>query len=1003
MRTTPRQSSIRSHEHSAISRQTSTISRAPSRSDSRATVTTSNPQTSITVDEFGHDSGIFIPERRHFLCSDADVVQLSSSYKRISKSRTSLNSRKPGSITTRSSDAGLGGPDDSPGIEVRNPGAKGMPKSMSFLRGGVDYMPPSVRDEYRKAASSKASVSYLHAAPSFPRTVRGTRDQKAFRTTMRGGSGSNQESSTAYHRSSGTVTNLRHRKSFSEKARDVSVSLKYRIKRLISKIEGAPPTFPPQQTQATRPHFRDFAGASLAQAYHDVPDIGSTTPRKLPFDRSFRATGSQGSSLRSRSAHSINGVQSRITSWTNSISLDSDAPSRLMTEAERKRLSIIKEHGLHVPSSSAGSHLRSATRERSGRRSSVFRQPIREHSPGEVGVSQSRLASALVKEIDRAAPTADMMQDDGTALRKHMHEFERSSSLMGADPTARVLSNDTIVNRSIKVAHTPISRKVLSELPADSPDPTKDAAFYRKSLYRKASQTIDPAVNADRAVSPGQDFNSQFKAPIDQRTSANDICNRDSTESTVDHTKDQLVTPGSVYSKTTQNDFLNHQADLFPRPQPQTRDTKTQIVITDHEGRKHYGSLQPGDIVSRPSVEVEQEVLSALVKEIQGLSPIKGNRTEGRSAVQSVRAIDFVSVPRRGHHRENAEVGNGVLPNVTNQTRAAMSRVPSRKSSKAWELRDMARRASWRLKGTKSMVALRKENAPVSNLRIAPVPNSIMIRERRVLPSIKSYQSLGKESTASLRSVRSHRDVPIMNLARPASIVTAGSYVSSAQHVQSREKRDERAGLTTGTSVPSGNPAAHRNDGRRQFDITGLSKVSNSPAPVNENLTFGRSNSLLKPSKVLAQEHVRKMQAMSSKLRTETEHRLSSVRAPLAPMSYEGTPKACPLRSETAQSTYVDYLSPLTTARDREVYSPGLIDDYNCSASDLGLYRQDVSRPDTDLAKQGLGSLVKSGLAAGSSTTIGTIANGLDLSPGKIMAEEFLTSRRGRSGRPAFM
>ena len=192
--------------------------------------------------------------------------------------------------------------------------------------------------------------------PSNGNLLKRRQSQKAFRRSVRTGSGNSYGSAVGSPASSTGIQT--ERKGIGGRARDLSSTFKNRFKRVFNRTSEEGAIFPAQQLRATRPHFGDPATPYAPSSLHNPPTDS-------PHNSELRSPGlRRGDSLhvpRRRSSlagslHSADGElnnetsQSRVTSWTNSTAANTISSQH---GPGQKRLSIIEETGgvLSQPSS----------------------------------------------------------------------------------------------------------------------------------------------------------------------------------------------------------------------------------------------------------------------------------------------------------------------------------------------------------------------------------------------------------------------------------------------------------------------------------------------------------------------------------------------------------------------------------------------------------------------------------------------------------------------------
>ncbi|KAL8855710.1 MAG: hypothetical protein Q9178_007631 [Gyalolechia marmorata] len=239
-------------------------------------------------------------------------------------------------------------------------------RSLSFLR-------PSTEQSQSHFTVSKAAQSeavglardhyFRHLEhqksnnqPSNGNLLKRRQSQKAFRRSVRTGSGNSYGSAVGSPASS-TATQT-ERKGIGGRARDLSSTFKNRFKRVFNRTSEEGAIFPAQQLRATRPHFGDpataYAPSSLQSPPTDSPhnsELGSPGLEKgdslhVPHRRSSLA----GSLHTTDGEQNDETAQSRVTSWTNSTATNTISSQH---GPGQKRLSIIQETGgvLSQPSS----------------------------------------------------------------------------------------------------------------------------------------------------------------------------------------------------------------------------------------------------------------------------------------------------------------------------------------------------------------------------------------------------------------------------------------------------------------------------------------------------------------------------------------------------------------------------------------------------------------------------------------------------------------------------
>lgn len=395
--TSPPQHVIRLSSAAELKRQRSILrQRAPSLASSLH-LPDDSPPTNFTaippIDEFGVPLG---------------YGSVPSSYRRLRKAKSLL---APGRRTM----SFLGKP-ESPRI-VRpiftTAGANthiklGLRRSLSFLKLGSNSQKPSARvassSESHDAAIQLARDQFLldieqqrtKDRSSFFSSSRKRRPQKSFRKTVRSSKKTDFDDTIASQNQPVAVSTS------PTNSRSFSSSVKSRIRRLLGRASAAQQQLPAQQLVASRPHFRDYIETSIADmstSYSPeyLPDSSRRNAMYIPsgLQPSKESLGLMSNSVPLNDiAENFLQDRSRVTSWTDASTGNS---SSARAQVDRKRLSIIQEHGSpHHPSCSIGRHIDEV---------SVFREPlsnIPRGGPSSPPVDSQRIYSALLRRIDQS-------------------------------------------------------------------------------------------------------------------------------------------------------------------------------------------------------------------------------------------------------------------------------------------------------------------------------------------------------------------------------------------------------------------------------------------------------------------------------------------------------------------------------------------------------------------------------------------------------------------------
>ncbi|KAI9861094.1 MAG: hypothetical protein M1813_005523 [Trichoglossum hirsutum] len=390
---------IKSRDRVGVAR-TKSESVSPARRQSRNGVSLQR-QESITMSLFPYDE--------HYTPED-DIASTPSSYRRLRKAKSMVSPRTHAYAcgTTESGyNTGIQNTGSPAGSEDRLALGEAVlraPRSMSFLRGGREYVPRSTRKNHdvavqmaRRQYLEQLENQRLKARQSFVLSSAARRQQKAFRKTVR--TTSQTSYGSAISSSDQQMRPVRGGK-FSSKARNLSLTIKETLKRVFHRSSENRDNVPIQQVDATRQHFREYVSsdADVHEGYVDMPvpleGTISHVPSRMPsvqFVPSDIQLRPQAGSIRSvRSEGDQNDPFSRTASSNNSTAVNSWATRQA---AERKRLSIIRESG--------GTQWPSSTSINGTSGCNAFRGPTRTSDGATSPVDSQRVYSALMKRLDK--------------------------------------------------------------------------------------------------------------------------------------------------------------------------------------------------------------------------------------------------------------------------------------------------------------------------------------------------------------------------------------------------------------------------------------------------------------------------------------------------------------------------------------------------------------------------------------------------------------------------
>lgn len=410
----------------------------PSITRRQAPTVTVDPASRLQIPPYTHTQRSSSP---HGSSSSATATPKSngSSSRKIRKSRSMFNTRKTPPMVSRrrgsnaegqrrlssSSDCKVHKSTKSQGtVFVCRPGDKGIP-ALQQPDYSQDAAIQLARDEYLRQLEQQR----LKERPSFL-SLNNNRRQKSFRRTVRTNSTNSYGNAVA----SPTSLSASKPKGIGTKARDISISLKNKLKRVFQRDHTPETVLPDQQINSQRQHFGDQVNLTSSNSdregqsipipgYELIHRVNSrpVSPHRMPvhLDR----VESPGSIRSVPGSDRLSFSASRVTSWTNSTAANTMSKQQLM---ERQRLSIIQENGgPHQPSSMSSS--RAGIAARNGY--ALFRRPLNRNNDHEKingPVNSQRMFSALQKrfhEQDRNNKLDGGSQDNIPAQERSEHDY----------------------------------------------------------------------------------------------------------------------------------------------------------------------------------------------------------------------------------------------------------------------------------------------------------------------------------------------------------------------------------------------------------------------------------------------------------------------------------------------------------------------------------------------------------------------------------------------------
>ncbi|KAI1080212.1 hypothetical protein F5B20DRAFT_589632 [Whalleya microplaca] len=390
-----------------------------------------------------------------------DIASAPSSYRRIRKSKSMFTNSETGTLPGRYLTETALSPMSQMGQlplsstessilradENRPPTRLKAPKSMSFLK--------SCRGQSPQPLQSHPS-GFFHPKSTGP--------EKNLRKSMRDASDGTLSSKAKYTKNG----------SLRVRARKVSQNFKHKLKNFFSLVKGENDknVFPPQQIDASKLHAAgldnpNYKGdsnyqfetatdeAALSRVTSGVPSLHA-----VPSYQQLRSRQGSVESLRSEIRASDD--RSRVTSWTNS---DTNTLGSHTGEWDRPRLSVIKENGTHVSSSSAW------------RNGVVNPNPFQHPNPSVVSlqprmppppatVNSQRIYSALMKRLNetrRQRSVDDFVKLGVVPLRGSSLDYKSQGCTTPTPATIRHVVSDSPSDSS---STRTIERKPVPSTPA---------------------------------------------------------------------------------------------------------------------------------------------------------------------------------------------------------------------------------------------------------------------------------------------------------------------------------------------------------------------------------------------------------------------------------------------------------------------------------------------------------------------------------------------------------
>lgn len=378
------------------------------------------------------------------------------------------------------------------------------PKSMSFLRNRqervvstsssraeIDLAVQLARDKFREQIEQQ---SRLKSHPSMFLRTRQKRSESStgFRKSLRNSSNNSTVLSSAFTGDSITVP--KHG-SLRKTARKVSRTLKTRLKGLFTKPKSIDTLEDLAQDSGTQ-HDSDGDSclhmpapsspeeASMFRVSSHMPSLHA-----VPLNQQMRSRQGSLESAASGEDQQFADDRSRVTSWSNSIT-NTISSQETSGDWERPRLSVIKENGAHVSSSSYRS---------------ITGDTIIEGPMPRMTVDSQRVYSALMKRVEEAKQRDNLAghEDRNTASHGLVASFEDTAiQRRSASTIRRVQENDDVfqdraVGTELRassscdslIMHPRAPESTIGSMPYNE-DPTEAGGNERTSLRKKTSSKI---------------------------------------------------------------------------------------------------------------------------------------------------------------------------------------------------------------------------------------------------------------------------------------------------------------------------------------------------------------------------------------------------------------------------------------------------------------------------------------------------------------------------------
>ena len=411
---------------------------------------------------------------------------------------------------------------------------------------------------------------------------------------------------------SGTSISISKQTRLRRTARRVSRSLKDKLKGLFARQKSAEYTTDRSEEQAIVPSCdgaTSFDGrehpfseeASVSQVPSRVPSLHA-----VPSSQQMRSR--QGSFESVGEDAQVSDEKSRVTSWTNSVSNTMENP-QTWGEWERQRLSVIKETGMHVTSSSMN---------RTPQHQSSSTAPA--HAPPTYAVDSQRVYAALMERLQDTRVREEQLRKRSIEdIRSHGIAPSRSSSMnqlasrSWSPPTIRCVQSEDDVFQDGREGEYMYN-------PPDSP-----GSIIRR--HKCTTSTINAALDAQPSL--GQ---ARFGSESAQKTNPSP----------------GLTLPQSRSQRSTAF-FASPQCHLFRTASPYRRAIQ--------ETMNRSGTAQPRQTILSPATQ-HFHSLSELSLPTRHPSP---SRTEDDQRLGTAESIYSFATEEPG--QDSAQIGSSLMEN----------------------------------------------------------------------------------------------------------------------------------------------------------------------------------------------------------------------------------------------------------------------------------------------------------------------------------------------------